>query len=157
LLVIGFLHLVESDTAVAGVVDLRADRSLLRGGTDRACNEAGPVGRTIGELVAGEPSHFHGLGIHLADQLVRQLKLFHADRTRTERVRLNDVGPCGQIASMYVGHGIRMRQAENIGEIFKVFMVAGESIAADGSFIQSETLDLRAHSAIQQQDALGEK
>ena len=52
---------------------------------------------------------------------------------------------------------LRVRQAEDIGEILEVLVMAGKSLAAHGPFIQAEGLDLRAHRAIEQQDALGEQ
>ena len=64
----------------------------------------GLVGRAVAEFIAGEPGHFDGGRVDLADELDRQLELFHPDRAGAERVGLDDVGPGGQIAAMDIGH-----------------------------------------------------
>ena len=37
---------------------------------------------------------------------------------------------------MNLGHFLRMGQAENVGKIFKVFGMRGESVAANRLFVQ---------------------
>ena len=150
-------HLVERDAAVAGVVDLRADGGLLGRGADRAGDEPRPIGRALVELIASQPGTGDGGRVDLADQLERQVELLHADRAGAERVGLDDVGPGREVAAVDVGDRVRMRQAEDIGEVLEVFVVAGEALAADGGFVEAKGLDLRAHGAVEQQDALGEQ
>ena len=58
---------------------------------------------------------------------------------------------------MDVGYRLRMRQAKNVGEILEVFMMARKPLAADGGFVQAEGLNLRAHRAIEEKDALCEQ
>jgi len=50
----------------------------------------------------------------------------------------------------------RVGQAKDVGEVFEVFVVIGEAIAPHRAFVEAEGLNLRAHRAIQQQDALGQ-
>ena len=69
--------------------------------------------------------------VDLADQLARQVELLHADGAGAERVRLDDVGPGGQILAVDLGDRVRVRQAEDVGEAVEVLVVPAEALAAD--------------------------
>ena len=104
LLVVRVDHLVERDAAVSW----RRRRLVLMA----VCFVVGPIepatnrgrsGVLLGEFIAGPAGTCDGRRVDFADELVRQVKLFHADRAGAERVRLDDVGAGGQIAAMDVG------------------------------------------------------
>jgi hypothetical protein len=50
-----------------------------------------------------------------------------------------------------------MRQAKDIGEILEVLVVPGKPLAADGSLIQLQRLNLRPHRAVEHENSLGEE
>ncbi len=51
----------------------------------------------------------------------------------------------------------RVREAEDVGEVLEVFVMAGEPLAADAALVEPEGLNLRAHRAIEHQDPLREQ
>ena len=87
----------------------------------------------------------------------RQLELLHADRAGAERVRLDDVGPGRQVAAMDLRDLVRVREAEDVGEVLEVLVMAGKPLAAHAALVQPERLDLRAHRAVEDQNPLGEQ
>ncbi len=150
-------HFVERGSAIAGVVDLGRDRHLLGGRANRTGDEARLVRRALAKLVARSAGTGDGGELISRIDIVGQVELDGPDGAGAKRVRFDDVGAGGQVAAVDIGDFGRMRQAEDVGEVLEVFVVVGEALAAHGPLIEAEGLNLRAHRAIQQQDAFGEQ
>jgi hypothetical protein len=48
-------------------------------------------------------------------------------------------------------------QAEDVGEVFQVFMVVGKPLTAHGRLIETKFLSLRSHRSVEQQYPLGQQ
>ncbi len=150
------LHqLVEGDVAVAGVVDVRGDRTGAAGRAEHAGDEAW--------LVRG----FQGLGVgHLAGdtraldvELVNQR--FHAVvglgyLRGVERVGLEDIGAGVQVGFLDRGDHIGAAEQQKIVVAFDIAWPIGKARATIVVFLEAVTLDHSTHAAVEDQDALFE-
>ena len=81
----------------------------------------------------------------------------HGDRSRVERVGLDDVGAGLEVLLVDAPHERGLRQRQQVVVAFQVARPVAETLATELRFVQALTLDHGAHGAVEHQDALGEE
>ncbi len=156
LLAIGEPQVVERHRAIAGVVDVRRDRRRPVRRPEGAGDEAplavlggGPVAGAAGDLGAGLVQRMD-LRLHRVVGL--------GDRRRREGVGLDDVGAGDGIAVVDVLDRLRLGQDQQVVVALLRMPVRGAG-AMPGEVVlaEAEPLDLGAHRAVEDQDALARR
>ena len=151
LFAIGLAQIVEGDGAIAGVGNIRRDRSRPIGRAQRAGNEtrfavlgADALGGGAGELRAIE--------VEFVGE-VRHVVVGLRDRRRGERVGRDDVGARAQVIGVDVLDRLRLRQDQKIVVAADIAMEVRKALAAKRGLVILQALDHGAHGAVEHQDA----
>ena len=154
LLLVGRLHLREGHGAVGGVVDLRRERERHVERTDRARDEARPLGRLRRPAVGGGAREPRALEAHLRrGALERVVRL--PDRGRRERVRRRDVRTGREVRVVDLGDDLRRRQVQDVRVALDVVRVRREALAAVLLLGEPPTVNEHSPGAVEHEDALG--
>ncbi|MPL88384.1 hypothetical protein SDC9_34404 [bioreactor metagenome] len=160
LFAIGAAQVVEGDGAIARVVHVGADRGGAVGGPDGAGDEARPAVLGLGAVhrPAGQAG---ALAVQL-EHLVFHAVIGLCDGGRGKRVGLDDIGAGAGIAQVDLLDRLGLGQDQQVVVALLRLVrmdVAGAPAAAAGIilFAQAKALDLRAHGAVEDQDALAGK
>jgi len=101
---------------------LWSDCHLPRGRADRSGHEPRLTWRAFGKFVARAASAGNRGLIDLADNIIRQFELDGPDRL-APNVFVSMIWPSGQVAAVDFGELCRVRQAQDVGEVFEVLMM----------------------------------
>ncbi|KFB66985.1 MAG: hypothetical protein CAPSK01_003926 [Candidatus Accumulibacter vicinus] len=153
---VGADQFVEAGVPVAGVIDIRRDRSGARGRPDDAGDKAGP-GRVPGsEFVAHRPRQLRAGHVQLiydGFEMVIGLR----DAGRVEGVGLDDVGAGGQILGMDRTDDLWSSQQQQVVVTLEIVRMRREATATIIRLLQALALDHRSHCTVENQNVLFEE
>ena len=152
LLAIGDAEFVEADRAEAGIVDVRREgrRSIRR--TQRASDEAAASVRLF-RLDRRPPRQSRPVAIEFVDLILHSVVGLR-DRGRREGVGLENVRARERVGQMDVLDRLRLGQGQEIIVALQRPVAGMKAFAAKVGFTETEALDLGAHGAVDEQDAL---
>ena len=146
---------LEGGVARARIVHVpRHGRGSVHGAED-ARHESGLVRGARGEFVGGS-SRDAGGGEVDARRGLFDAVFGHRQPCGAERVRLDDVGPGGQVRAVDVGDDVRPRETQQIVVAEQRRGVRGELVAPEVGLLQPMALDHGGHRPVQHQNALVE-
>ena len=151
LLAVNILEIIEIDLAIAGIVDVGAERQRLVGRPDRPRDEA-RAAVLRGKFVRHAPRELGALDIDLAHQMLGGI-IGLADAVGGEGIGLGDIRPRLEIGAVdRFGHlGLGQRQ-----DVVIALLIARQpEIAGIVRLGELPALDLGAERAVGDQDALG--
>ncbi len=152
LLAIGEAELVEADRAEAWIVDVRRKRRSSVRRPQRAGDETAPSVRLL-RLDRRAQRQARAVAIELVDLILHPI-IGLRDRGRREGVGLENVRARKRVGQMDVFDRLRLGQRQEIVVALQEAVAGMKTIAAEVLFIQIQALDLGAHRAINDQDAL---
>ena len=143
---------IEAGVAVAGVLDLRADRCRAAGRTQHAGDPARP-GRVGGFGPGGAfAAQARGFAVEFRHQVLEAVVGLR-DGRRIEGIGFDDVGAGVQVGLVDAGDDVRAHEREQVVVALEVARGVGETFAAVVGFAQLVALDQGAHGAVEHQDA----
>jgi hypothetical protein len=154
LLVVRVDQLVERNPAEAGVVHVGRERRRAVGRSHRAGHEArlAGSGEVVGRLAADLCGRFVDL-VHVRLQVV----VGERDRLRVEGVGLDDVRAGLEVLAMHVVEHGGVGDRQHVARALEIARMVREALAAERCLVQPVGLDLRAHRAVEDEDAAGEE
>ena len=155
LLGVGVAQLVERHGAEAGIVDVGRDRGGAVGRAERAGDEAALAVDALGlqRRAAGET---RAVAVELVDHLLHAV-VGLGDRGRGEGVGLEDVRAGDRIGEVDVLDRLRLGQGQKVVVALEMALAADEALAAEMVLLERELLDLRAHRAVEDENALARR
>ncbi len=153
--VVGY-QFVESDVAVAGVVDVRRYRSGAAGRAEDAGDETRLVRIGSGEFVAQFAGELGAFEIQFVDNL-GQVVIGLRNGGRVEGAGFENVGVGFKIGAVDATDDLRSGQHQQVVVAFEVVRMILEPLAAIIRLLQVVTLDHRAHRTVEDEQALGEE
>uniref|UniRef100_A0A0N4ZXP4 EF-hand domain-containing protein n=1 Tax=Parastrongyloides trichosuri TaxID=131310 RepID=A0A0N4ZXP4_PARTI len=153
LLLVGLIDLVIGDGAIAGVVDVGAQRQGAVGRADGAGDEAGLV-RLLFRPAVGDFARDTGAFIVEVIDRLFQTVIRLGDGRRGEGVGLRNIGPGGVVDVVQISHDVGPRQDQQVVVALLRMVVVAETLAAEIFFRQIAALDHHAPTAVQHQNAL---
>ena len=152
LLAIGDPQLVEVYGAKTGVVDVGRQRRGAVGGAERAGDEAAAAVRPL-RLDRRPPGESRAVAIELVDDVLHAV-VGLGDRCRRKGVGLENVSAGHRIGEVDVLDRLRLSQDQEVVVALQMAFANLEAIAAEMALGQTERLNLGAHRAVQNQNAL---
>ena len=152
LLAIGDAQIVEADGAVAGIVDVRRDRRGAVGRPERAGDEAA-LAVFLLSADRGAAHQPRAVAVEIVDHVLHAVVGLR-DGGGGERVGLEDVGAGDGVLIVDFLDRLRLAQDQQIVVALLVAGAAAEPVAAKMVLVEAEALDLRAHGAVENEDAL---
>ena len=152
LLAIGDAEVVEADRAEAGIVDVGRKRSGAVGRPKSAGDEAAPSIRLL-RLDRRPPRQSRAVAIELVNLILHPVVGLR-DRGRREGVGLENVRARQRVSQMDVLDRLRLGERQKIIVALQGAVAGMKAIASEVRLIQIQALDLGAHRAINDQDAL---
>ena len=150
---IGGAQVVEADGAEAGVVDVRRHRGGAVGRPEGAGDEAALAVLGLGP-VAGAADEFGAAAVEVVDPLLHRVVGLGDDR-RGEGVGLDDVGAGDGVAVVDLLDRLRLGEDQKVVvALLRVAVDGAGAVAGEVVLAEPEPLDLRAHRAVEDQDAL---
>ncbi|MNV36689.1 hypothetical protein D3C71_1281770 [compost metagenome] len=172
---VGPAQFVEAGVTEAGIVHVRADRCGAAGGAEHADHEARLARRGRRHRIAAGARHCGTGFVELVDQVFKVI-VGLADRGRVEGVGLDQIRAGFQVRGVDAADHLRAGQQQQVVVALEVMplrrltgrgmvaagpvlvvVTAGEARAAVIVLFQPVPLDHRAHGAIDDQDALGQR
>ena len=153
LLGVSVAHLVEGHGAVARIVHVRRDRERAVRRADGAGHEAAAAVFLLGEKrrLAGKA---RALEVQVVDDLLHAV-IGLGDGGAGEGVGLDDVGAGAEIVEVHVAHRVGLGEDQQVVVAFDVLLPVLEALAAKILFREARALQLRAHRAVEHENALG--
>ncbi len=149
---VGDLELRPGDAPGRRVLDVRAHRGSLVGGSERA----GDVARTVGPDpfggVGGGPGEPGGRDIELANRRRIEAIVRLGDTRRGEGVRGDDVRARLEIGLVRGADRRRLGQAEEVGVAAQVAWMIAEALTAEVGLAEPVDLEERAHRSVEDDD-----
>ena len=150
---IGFNQFVKLHIAKAWVVHIGRNRRGAVGGAQHTRHKTRLVWRELGEFIGQATRDLRRRQVDVKHQA------FHAviglgDAGGVKGVGFNDVCTCRKILALYARNHFGLRQHQNIVIAFDVLWPVFKTLTAKIRFRQIVALYHRAHTAVQQQDAL---
>jgi len=152
LLAIRQAQIVETDGAIARIVDVGRDRGRAVSWTHGAGDEAAPAILRLGECRSLACDQCR-LAVEFVCQPLHAV-IGLGDGGARESVGLDDVGAGLEIAQMDVAHRLRLGQHQEIVVALELLLPVAEARTAEILLREPQILDLCAHGAIEYQDAL---
>ncbi len=151
LLAVGGAQVVEGHCAVAGIADVRRDRGGAVGRAECARDKTRLAVLGLGAL-GGVARQLRAFEIHLignGGEIVVGLR----DGGGRERVGRDDIRARRQIREVNILDGLRLGQDQQVVIAAQVAVKVLEAFAAERRFVELQSLNHRAHRAIEHEDA----
>ena len=150
-------HLEEIDIPIGRILDLRADRKLLGGRTDRTGDVAASARVLFSHSVDGLASAIDGRIVQIPGEFLGQFHFGHPDRGGAKGVGLDDIGPGLKIGIVNIGDRIGAGDAQEVTEANQILVVVCKSLTSHCGFVKFEPLDHCAHRPIEDMNAFSYK
>ena len=152
LLRIGVAEFVEGHRAVAGIVDVRRHRGRAVGRSERAGDEAGPAVDPF-RLQGGAAGEPRAVAIELVDAVLHAVVGLR-DTGRGKGVGFEYVGAGQRIFVVNVLDRLRLGEGQKVVVALLMAVAARKPFAAEFRLLKAKPLDLGAHGAVDDEDAL---
>ena len=147
---VGDLEVVEGDGAVAGIVDVGRQGSSAVGRPKRARDEASLAVRPL-RLDRRPPGETRAVAIEVIDHILHAI-VGLSDRGGRKGVGFEDVRPSHGVGEVDVLDRLRLCQGEKVVVPLEVAFARQKAVAAEMGLNKAESLNLRAHRPIENQD-----
>ena len=114
-------------------------------------DEAAPPVLPFG-LEAGAFGETRPIPVEVVDRVLHAV-IGLGDRGRGKRVGLDDVGAGQRIGQVDGFDGVGLRERQEVVVALQVTLAADETLPTEMALVKAETLDLRAHGAVEDEDA----
>ena len=156
LLAVRLDQLVVRHGAERRVVDIRRNGCGAIGRADCSGDKTLPAGSRRHHVIGGGASELRVGHVQLVSERLHRV-IGQGDASGVERVRLDDIRPGLEISAVNGTDHFRLGDTQQVVVALEIALPVGKAFAPEIGLLERALLDHRAHRAIENHDALGQK